>query len=371
MVNIRLYLGNQEGNERMFVEFASHALINEIIKGIPGSRWNQQKKLWHLAASNEVYKVLKARTSGIAVLDTSQLREQVSRKKAAQYKISGLDGATVVQLEAFEKWMVQKRYSPETVRNYLNQLRQFFIYCLPRSHGEITENDVERFNHEIVFGHGLSVSYQRGLVGAVKLFYRHYTDHVMKIDWLQRPFKEQRLPEVLSKEEVKRVLKATDNLKHKSLLSLIYSCGLRIGEALKLKLKDLDKERRLIRIEQAKGKKDRYVPYSEKIMQLLRAYYGVFKPKVYLFEGQFGGQYSERSAALVLKGCLKKCRISKRVTLHTLRHSYATHLLEGGTDIRYIQEILGHSSPKTTMIYTHVSSRKLSEIPSPFDDLDI
>lgn len=371
MVSIRLYLDKQDRSERMFIEFPAQPLITEIIKGIPGSRWSPQKKKWHVAAGNEVYKVLRSRLAGIATLDTDVLREQISRKRNAHSKIRGLDDATVRQLETFERWMLQKRYSHQTIRNYLNHLRQFFIYCLPLSHTEITEADVARFNHDIVIANNLSVSYQLGIVGAVKLFYSHYAGHAMKISSLERPFKEKRLPDVLSRDEVKNVLKATGNLKHRALLSLIYSCGLRIGEVLNLKLKDLDKKRKLIRIEQAKGRKDRYVPYSEKIMRLLREYYIHFKPKIYLFEGQFGGQYSERSAALVLKGCVLRCRLRKRVTLHTLRHSYATHLLEGGTDLRYIQEILGHSSPKTTMIYTHVSSRKLSEIPSPFDELDI
>jgi site-specific recombinase XerD len=126
-----------------------------------------------------------------------------------------------------------------------------------------------------------------------------------------------------------------------------------------------------IRIEMAKGKKDRYVPYSDKIRILLRQYYNEYKPKQYLFEGQFGGRYSERSAAELFRKSVDKCSIKKKITLHTLRHSYATHLLEGGTDIRYIQEILGHNSPKTSMIYTHVSAKKLSEITSPFDDMEI
>ena len=140
-----------------------------------------------------------------------------------------------------------------------------------------------------------------------------------------------------------------------------------------LLIKDIDKDRKLIRIVQAKGKKDRYVPYSDKLRGLLREYYETWdpKPKEYLFEGQYHGRYTERSAGKVLQNALQKCKIKKEATLHTLRHSFATHLLESGTDIRYIQELLGHNSPKTTMIYTHVSSKKISEIKSPLDDLEI
>lgn len=152
---------------------------------------------------------------------------------------------------------------------------------------------------------------------------------------------------------------------------------MRIGEAINLKIRDLDKDRKLIKIVQAKGKKDRYAPYSDKLRELLGMYYQKFKPREFLFEGQYGEKYSVRSAAKVLQQCFSKCRIRKKVTLHTLRHSGvypacgATHLLESGTDIRYIQELLGHNSPKTTMIYTHVSSKKISEIKSPFDDLTV
>ena len=193
----------------------------------------------------------------------------------------------------------------------------------------------------------------------------------MNLEKLQRPHKESRLPEVLSKEEVQNIIGATNNLKHKAMLSLIYACGLRRSEIINLRVKDLDSNRKLIRIEQAKGKKDRYVTFSPKLRNLLADYYKQYKPEEFLFEGQFGRQYAPSSLAQVLQMCATKADIKKKITLHTLRHSYATHLLESGTDIRYIQELLGHNSPKTTMIYTHVSSKKLSEIISPFDDLKL
>jgi integrase/recombinase XerD len=209
------------------------------------------------------------------------------------------------------------------------------------------------------------------MTGAIKLFYSHFFGHRMDLNRLEYPIREKTLPIVLSKEEVQRIVNNAGNIKHKAMLSLIYSCGLRRGEVLALKIRDLDKDRKVIRIEQAKGKKDRYVPYSDKLRVLLREYYAAWKPKEFLFEGQGGGPYSERSIAKVLEKAVKQSRISKKVTLHTLRHSFATHLLEAGTDIRYIQEVLGHNSPKTTMLYTHVSSKKLSEIRSPLEDLDI
>lgn len=178
------------------------------------------------------------------------------------------------------------------------------------------------------------------------------------------------LPHVLSKEEVKVILQAHQNVKHRAMLSLIYACGLRRGELLNLKLIDIDSNRGLLRINQGKGNKDRLVPISDKVVGMFREYYQYEKPTVYLFEGEKSGEkYSEGSIQKVLKAALEKAKIKKPVTLHWLRHSYATHLLESGTDLRFIQELLGHSSSKTTEIYTHVSQKSLQKIKSPFDDL--
>jgi len=192
----------------------------------------------------------------------------------------------------------------------------------------------------------------------------------MEVDFIQRPRREKRLPNVLSKKEIKAILEAPTNLKHRSMISLIYACGLRRSELLNLTLKDIHSDRNLLFIRQSKGKKDRVVPISMKLIAMLRDYYKAFKPKTWLFEGQLAGEkYSERSIQLVLNQSVSKAKINKQVSLHWLRHSYATHLLESGTDLRYIQELLGHSSSKTTEIYTHVSTRNLQQIRSPFDDL--
>jgi integrase/recombinase XerD len=174
---------------------------------------------------------------------------------------------------------------------------------------------------------------------------------------------------VLSKEEVKAILEAPYNLKHRAMLAMIYSCGLRRSELLNLTKFDVDSKRMVVIIRMAKGKKDRIVPLSTKILALLRDYYKSYNPKEFLFEGQAGGKYSEKSLENVLKQSLFKARIEKPVTLHWLRHSYATHLLENGTDLRYIQDLLGHKSSKTTEIYTHVSTKNIQNIRSPFDDL--
>ena len=192
----------------------------------------------------------------------------------------------------------------------------------------------------------------------------------IEIDKIHRPKRSKLLPNVLSKEEIKLILNAHSNIKHKMMLSLIYSCGLRCGELLALQPVHIDSMRNIVLLKNSKGKKDRIVPLNPKILEILRDFYKVYKPKTYLFEGQtIGLQYDARSLQLILKQALQKTGITKPVTLHWLRHSYATHLLESGTDLRYIQELLGHNSSKTTEIYTHVSTKSIQQIKSPFDDL--
>lgn len=192
----------------------------------------------------------------------------------------------------------------------------------------------------------------------------------MLVDKIHRPKRAKVLPNVLSKEEVKLILNAHSNIKHKMMLSLIYSCGLRCGELLALKPVDIDSNRNIVLLKNSKGKKDRIAPLSPKILEMLREYYKAYKPTTYLFEGVIPGEpYSDKSLQSVLKQALKKVGNTKPVSLHWLRHSFATHLLESGTDLRYIQELLGHSSSKTTEIYTHVSTKSIQQIKSPFDDL--
>ncbi|OFY67010.1 MAG: hypothetical protein A3H98_08930 [Bacteroidetes bacterium RIFCSPLOWO2_02_FULL_36_8] len=193
----------------------------------------------------------------------------------------------------------------------------------------------------------------------------------MNIELIHRPKRYNPLPQVLSACEVTQIINVLENIKHKCMLSLIYSAGLRRSELLHMKIKDIDSQRMQLRILHSKGRKDRITPLSETALKLLRQYYLKYKPKDYLFEGQQGEQYSERSLALVLKNACLKAGIKKKVNLHMLRHSYATHLLEGGTDLRYIQELLGHKSSRTTEIYTHVSQKAINKIISPLDKLSI
>jgi site-specific recombinase XerD len=192
-----------------------------------------------------------------------------------------------------------------------------------------------------------------------------------KFYYVERPPKEQALPVVLSEQQVQAILSSITNLKHKCILLVLYSAGLRIGELLTLQLGDVDADRMQIHLKGAKGKKDRFTLLSAKTWQYLQQYLELYQPKQYLFEGAPAKPYSLSSVQAIYKEACLKAGIEKRVTLHTLRHSFATHLLERGTDLRYIQSLLGHHSPKTTEIYTHISTKAIQQVKSPLDHLDV
>lgn len=300
------------------------------------------------------------------IADNEHFRRQFGIEKAERSFSPELQPT----LDGFRRRLQAERYSHNTVRVYTEALFIFFNYYKGKAPHELSAEDVLNFNVDYILKNGLSTSYQNQAINAIQLYYRFERGHKMNLDEIKRPRGEKKLPNVLSKQEVKSLLQSCRNLKHRAMLSTIYSCGLRRGELLNLKPADIDSGRGLLIIRQGKGKKDRIAPLSGKIVELLRDYYKTFRPKEWLFEGQIPGTaYDERSLQKVLKNAVSRAGIRKPVTLHWLRHSYATHLLESGTDLRYIQEILGHRSSKTTEIYTHVSTRMIRNIISPFDDL--
>ncbi len=186
-------------------------------------------------------------------------------------------------------------------------------------------------------------------------------------NWYLHTVLDKPLPKVISKEEVKTIIKATNNIKHKCIVSLLYSGGLRRSELLNLRIEDIDSKRMLIKVRMGKGNKDRYTLLSKSILADLRKYYQKWKPELFLFEGPEGGQYAGSSVGKIVSNTAKKAKITKHVTPHMLRHSFATHLLEAGTNLRNIQELLGHHSSQTTEIYTHVSRSSLVSIANPLD----
>lgn len=316
------------------------------VRKIKGANWSATKNCWHIPDTKE-----NRQRFNIAINSNKKLSIEKQKK-----------------LEEFVAWMASKRYSKNTIKTYMEAVRVFLVYYTEKKINVINNADVIRFNNDYILKNKLSASYQNQFVNGLRLFYKIVEFTNLDISLVHRPKVEKHLPHILSKQEIKLILEAHINFKHRTMLSLIYACGLRRGELLNLKPKNILSDRNLLHIFQSKGNKDRVVPISDKTIEMLRTYYKGCKPKVWLFEGQVvGKQYSPTSLQEVLKSAVKKAGIKKKVTLHWLRHSYATHLLESGTDIRYIQELLGHNSSRTTEIYTHVSNRDIQNITSPFD----
>lgn len=335
-----------KGESRIAVYFEKNAEWIARIKKLEGVRWSCSLKAWRLP-DNEANRLR-------FKLDLPIVLSEIHLQKIAQFK----------------RWLSSKRYSPNTIKTYSDALHTFLKYYHDKPIEQISNEDIIAFNNDYILKNKLSSSFQNQVVNAVKLFFKQIQGANINAELVHRPKREKLLPNVLSKEEIKQILKAPTNLKHKTMLSLIYACGLRSGELLNLTPIQIDSKRGVIIIKQAKGKKDRIAPLGDKIIEMLRSYFVTFKPEKYLFEGQVkGNKYDARSLQQVLKQSLAKTSIKKPVTLHWLRHSYATHLLENGTDLRFIQEILGHKSSKTTEIYTHVSTKSIQKIKSPFDNL--
>lgn len=267
--------------------------------------------------------------------------------------------------EQMLKELKRKRYSSNTVRTYMSMLKNFFEFYKGEL-SKVGKDDILEYLYELS-RKGYSGSFQNQAVNAVKFLLERVMGREKSTYYIDRPRKERRLPEVLSKEEITSLLAQIKNKKHYAMISLIYSAGLRISELLNLKIRDIDSKRMIITVRQAKGKKDRQVMLSAKMLSILRIYYQLYKPKDYLFEGQvqkgdpkkLSKPYSSQSVQKILKRALRSSGIRKHATPHTLRHSFATHLYESGVNLRSIQVLLGHNSSKTTEIYTHVSKLHL------------
>ena len=261
-----------------------------------------------------------------------------------------------------------KRYAQSTVKTYVSQIK-IFLFCVNIDARLVSVDDIEKYIKKLVTEDAIAFSTQKSVLGTIRLFYAMVFDRKIEIDYLYPDRQEYKLPNVLSQIVVKHILDSIVNTKHQATLSLIYSGGLRISELLNLKVADIDSKRMRIRISGSKNNRDREVMLSERILVLLRRYFKEYEPKEYLFEGRKGGSYSARSVQEILKKALGKAKIKKHATIHTLRHSFATHLIENGTDIRIVQELLGHKNIKTTQLYTHITDRTKRKIKSPFDEL--
>lgn len=262
----------------------------------------------------------------------------------------------------------QRKYSQNTINAYTSYFFDFLDYFEHRNPSDITKEEINSYILELIREKDISSSQRNQRINAIKFYYEKILGRDKEYYEIKRPRKEKRLPTVLSKEEVNSLFDVTTNLKHKCILMTIYSGGLRRNELINLRTEDIDSKRKLIKIRGSKGNKDRYTILSEKLLTLLREYYRQYRPVEWLFEGNSGGRYSGTSIEKIFRKAASKAGIRKYVTPHSLRHSFATHLLEQGISLRYIQEILGHSSSKTTEIYTHVATNEIGQIKNPLDD---
>jgi integrase/recombinase XerD len=357
-----------EFHRNLKVYFVYNQAIVDQLKFIGYVRWNAYEHCWEVPLNDKSMAELKL----IAQRNGLQYRYDVNDKQVVKPRIPRSSFANYRNCpEEYIAKLKELRYSKNTLDTYKHMFEEFINYYNDTEIEEITDGMIIGFLRYLVNERNISGSYQNQSINSIKFYYERVKGGARKIYSIERPRKEKYLPEVLSEEEVVQILNATDNLKHKTIFMTIYSAGLRISEAINLKVKDIDSKRMQIRVEQAKGKKDRYTLLGEKTLEVLRKYVSEYKPQVWLFEGQKGEQYSSSSIQANLKIAVDKTGIKKRVTVHTLRHSFATHLLEAGTDIRYIQSLLGHSSGKTTEIYTHITTRGFGQIKSPLDKLKV
>lgn len=266
--------------------------------------------------------------------------------------------------------LVLKRYAANTARVYVSMFERFINYYIEIDIDMLDEEHIRTYLKDLI-NEGKSASFQNQMINAIKFYYEVVLGMSRRFYKLERPRKEQALPKVLSQHEVGAMIVSTKNIKHRCILLLLYSAGLRRSELLNLVPTDIESKRMLIRIHKGKGNRDRYTLLSPIVLSELKNYYRAHRPKVLLFEGAQQKRYSATSVINIVSAAAKRANIPKRVTPHMLRHSFATHLLDNGTDLRFIQQLLGHSSPKTTEIYTHVSMSSLSGIQSPLDSLSL
>ncbi|MCP9199998.1 site-specific integrase [Gramella sp. GC03-9] len=360
MKKVTLFFFEHRDGLKVGLDFKYDLPLKEFLKQFPGLRWTKTFACFYINSNREQLDALirHLEKGGVkyddSLLDYSELAEKALPAQPLNSRLQG-----------FERYLKGLRFSKSTVKTYLNFVKKFLeMYPEVTTY---TENDLARFIEEQVASRKYAISSHRQCISALKHYFEFSGLALFDMDKLKRPKKSSFLPTVLSKEEVLDLLRLTRNLKHRCALAMVYSSGLRIGELLNLELRDIDIDRRQIFIRQSKGRKDRYVMLAESFLPLLYNYLQTYMPKRYFLEGFSGKQYTASAVRSFLKDACKRANIKKKVSPHTLRHSFATHMLENGTDLRYIQTLLGHAKPETTMIYTHVAQQDVVKIQSPLD----
>jgi site-specific recombinase XerD len=338
--------------DRLIVSFNYSPDRISKIKSISGHRWDPSKKEWTIPFTEENIAVLKK------LYKNEQLTIDFIRSENNE-KI----------LNLVDEQLKLKGYSFKTRKTYIKHLKRFCSFS-EEELDLVANHHIKRYMLFLLDEQSTSHSYANQALSAIKFLYNDTLNQKRLIEGIPRPKKENKLPNVLGFEEVKKILDSIENEKHKTILFLVYSAGLRVGEVVRLRIEDIDSKRMLIHVVQGKGRKDRYTLLSDIALTQLRKYYSLYKPETWLFPGQNKKEFlTERTVERIFEKACLLAKINKKASVHTLRHSFATHLLESGTDLRFIQELLGHSSSKTTEIYTHVTQKNISNIQSPLDRL--
>ena len=342
-------------NEVVGIYFEKDFRVISAVKKIKGVKFSRSLCCWYVPYRDAIEKEFQTHLSPFGTLIVEPL--------------SNVNAAVTIPAE-YSEVLTRRRYSESTRMTYCSQF-QLFLKFVGKEADQVSEKEIINYMRYLIQEKQISASTQNQVINAIKFYYEQVKGESRRFYSLERPMKETKLPTVLSEEEVIAVLQAPDNLKHKTMLTLIYSAGLRRSELLALKPSDIDVARNIIILRQGKGNKDRITLLSTRFMRMHAEYIAECRPTQWLFEGWNGGQYSESSLQKVFKEALEKSGVRKNATLHSLRHSFATHLLERGTDLRYIQTLLGHNSSKTTVRYTHVTRKGFENIRSPLDNLEL
>ena len=392
-------------NECIGIYFDKHAALEKIIRKQPGVKWSQTNKCWYIALTQEAYGLLVTDLTGMATINNNALKAYLQKKKAiaktvapkavatTQVSVNEAVGAakitvykkpvalspafklSAINLTALERFVQQlqlKAYSASTIRTYRNEFLQMLQLLKNKPVDKLVPDDLKRYMVYAMEKEGISENTAHSRLNAMKFYFEQVLGRE-KFFWeIPRPKKPLLLPKLLNENEIARLFNALTNKKHKAMLFTAYSAGLRVSEIVNLKITCIDSGRMQILIECGKGKKDRYVNLSPLLLDILRQYISSYKPRPlrYLFESeQTQTAYPARTVQQIFYNAKNKAGIKKEVGIHSLRHSFATHLLDKGTDIKYIKDLLGHFDIKTTERYLHVSKKQLVNIVSPLDDL--
>ena len=365
---IELSEGLLGDNPVVFIDFKFNWNIVSCLQKYEEAVFLWDEKRWYINRDQFKLRHFFEALKNVAYINYDAISKKSTNKKFNERQSYSHRKSTDLPSQYVER-MQQLRLSSNTIRVYSAYMKDF-VHAFEGT--DLSEVDVEQINEYILYlinTYDISAAQQNQRISAIKFYYEKILLQDLTEIKITRPKRSQRLPDVLSKSDIARLITATTNAKHKAIIALVYSCGLRRSETVNLKISDIDSERMLVKVREAKGSKDRYVPLADLALKLLREYYRRENPRKYLFEGGDGEQYSPSSVYQVIKRAAQKAGINRRIYPHILRHSFATHHLEQGTDLRFIQVWLGHESTKTTEIYTHVMNNNTT-IKNPIDDIE-